>query len=826
MHVPDRDRQAQRLDHQFVELERVLNNRDILASTTADSYAPESVLVIRTKCSSLEFSRAINGIPGMEWLAEAEIDDLEPDDDFFDERDRRKTVKGQLLFSFSNQTALRELLRLWEVWKDGGTLGQGQTVWRDIFALLDEIRPWSLMDRLEEFGILGYWRDDLEANPTGSHVFEIELWYRNSEAERRRELDVVRDAIHRSGGRLLRDPVVIDDIRFFAIKAELPGTFLAGWMRVIEHDPGPFGSIGIRYIRPMGCKVAQVPATEPCTEEESQVAGTPLVAVLDGLPLENHVRLRDRIQIFDLFGIQDKYHRPSEQRHGTSMCSIVSWGDLNDSQPLRTPIACVPILEPDPLGRTFGRIDERIDPERFPEDLVYQAVEALMVSTEGGNAVAPGVKVVNLSVGDPSKPFHLQASSWARLIDWLSWKHKILFIVASGNKDHLELDLTPEQLEALDPENRTAECLRGLVKRRRGRSIHSPAEAINALTVGSLHADASSQGDPGPTRLDVLPDHRFPSPISRNGPGFKRGLKPELLFPGGRAYFMQGRSHFSIYEGGSSPGVLVAAPSDDGRLDRALYRRGTSNAAALASNAAGRIGELLLELGQDPSLSIPSENVAPLIKAMLVHGARKGSLQNAFNSRLGELKRDGRTVKEFTSNFLGFGAPDVERVLRCTSNRATVLGYGSIPRMARGLETLHEYVLPLPASLAGVSAIRRLTVSLAWLSPVTSRHRDYRQAKLDVNFQREAAGLETGENNRDHIARGTVWHNVFEGDPSDLFSSGDELKFNVICSERAGRLDDEIPYGFAVSFEVAADVPIYQEIRDRLQVVIPSRVRI
>ncbi len=43
--------------------------------------------------------------------------------------------------------------------------------------------------------------------------------------------------------------------------------------------------------------------------------------------------------------------------------------------------------------------------------------------------------------------------------------------------------------------------------------------------------------------------------------------------------------------------------------------------------------------------------------------------------------------------------------------------------------------------------------------------------------------------------------------------------------ERAGHLDEEIPYGFVVSFETAEDVPIYEEIRDRLRVIVPTRVK-
>lgn len=48
----------------------------------------------------------------------------------------------------------------------------------------------------------------------------------------------------------------------------------------------------------------------------------------------------------------------------------------------------------------------------------------------------------------------------------------------------------------------------------------------------------------------------------------------------------------------------------------------------------------------------------------------------------------------------------------------------------------------------------------------------------------------------------------------------------MVCSERAGHLDEEIPYGFVVSFETTEEVPIYNEIRERLRLTIPARVRI
>lgn len=765
----------------------------------------------------------------MEWLAEAELDDLDPSEDFHDPKHPTQPVKGQLLVSFTNQTALSELLRLWDTWKSEKPLKRGQTSWETIFSHLDEIRPWSLSDRLNEFGILQSWEQELVEDPEGRHIFEIEFWYRQDEADRRRSLEEVRKAILVAGGRLIGAPVDIPDIRFFAVKAELPGSFLLSWIPERDKATGPFHSIGIRYVRPMGCMASAYHGEEPCDRVEQPVKGSPIVAVLDGLPLENHQRIRSRVLIHDLFQHGEAYPGPASQIHGTAMCSIVSWGDLNAPRPLSTPIACIPIMQP--ISRPDDTT-EVVPSTRFPEDLVHEAVRELLGDRNSSKrGIAPDVKVINLSVGDPTRPFHRQAGSWARLIDWLSWKHKILFIVAAGNTQFHASgeDPTSSEVAALAPDDRIRHTLGRMISYRRARSIHAPAEAINALTVGSLHHDAFGPFTPTFAQVDILPNDRFPSPISRNGPGFKRSIKPEVLFPGGRILFQKGPAAFLSSRAGNAPGVKAAAPSRDGRLDMATHTRGTSNAAALASNAAGRIGELLLELGSGATLPVPlhTDAVAPLIKAMLVHGAQKNALTDAFNDQLGSFQQGGKTVKEFTSNFLGYGAPDIDRVLRCANNRATVIGFGAIPKKIKDRETLHEYVLPLPfESLQGCCALRRLTVTLAWLSPVSPRHKDYRQAKLEVQFERGIADLESGENNHNHITRGTVWHNVFEADSSGLFATmGTELRFKVVCSERAGHLDEEIPYGFVVSFETAENVPIYEEIRERLRQTIPARVR-
>lgn len=47
---------------------------------------PEEVLVLETVGSIEEFAKSVVNIEGFEWLGEIEIDDIEPDDDFYDEK--------------------------------------------------------------------------------------------------------------------------------------------------------------------------------------------------------------------------------------------------------------------------------------------------------------------------------------------------------------------------------------------------------------------------------------------------------------------------------------------------------------------------------------------------------------------------------------------------------------------------------------------------------------------------------------------------------------------------------------------------------------------
>ena len=66
--------------------------------------------------------------------------------------------------------------------------------------------------------------------------------------------------------------------------------------------------------------------------------------------------------------------------------------------------------------------------------------------------------------------------------------------------------------------------------------------------------------------------------------------------------------------------------------------------------------------------------------------------------------------------------------------------------------------------------------------------------------------------------RGTMQHEVFEGESAVAISDGDELTVKVNCREDASKLEGAVPYGLAVTLEVAEgiDITIYEEIRTRI----------
>lgn len=843
-HLPSRARQIERFGRGLDTLAQSWAKYRASLSDAMPGLEPETVLVIEIIGRVDKFQAAV-GAAGLEWLGEWDQFDIAPDDDFYamDDQDQRKTTSltGRLFLSMANEGGMRELLSLWEQWVAGTALPHGKTAWRQVFEQLRSIRRWGPHESLEETGMLERWRAFLEDSidePDAIERFQVEFFYHRTEVRRQRNEQQLRATLERLGGVVIGVPIDIGPIAFHAMKGELPRAAIEKLVQEVSANSNDMRIdllklSSIMFFRPTG----QSLAVSSGEEGQPGVAGGPLpdlepvAALFDGVPLLQHDALRERLDLDDIFGLAPLY-QPGERKHGTAMASLIVHGDaaggVND--PLRRRLLCIPVMQPDKADFRSPRREHMPD-DVFFEDRIHIAVRRMFEGAQGEPPQAPQIKVINLSIGDPSRLLAYTLSPWARLLDWLSYEHRVLFCVSAGNyADDVQMGLPHSDFLNLSEQQKIAATLKAMQQGLAGRRLMSPAESLNALTVGALHADEFGENYYAANRIDLMPNPQMPSPAMRLGSGFRRSVKPEVLLPGGRRLYrepMPGQAIYAIAEApGFGPGQKVAFDSKQpGTLAQWGYESGTSNATALATRGAVRIHEMLQNLREQQGQDIPDGLMAVLMKALLVHGARQSEEAKEHLESAIKTKDNSRQFRSVLARYFGYGAADIDKVLACTEQRATVLGCDEI-----GENQIHEYEFPLPVCMSEHRLWRRLVVTLAWFTPINPAHRNLREAKLELmpagsNWKTMPLKLERIDADHNQMLRGTVQHEVLESAGDVLaFQDGDVLKLRVNCKrDGVERLDRAIPYGLAVTLEVKEDLPIYQQIKARI--VTPVMVR-
>lgn len=813
---PSAERQGQRFGPRFQQLQSTLE-RHTLELQNAPGDNPELVLVIEIIGQVSEFVRAAQLVEGLEWLAESFESEIEPDDDFYDTEDNQKPLNGRLFLLGSNLTALNQIISLWQryVKNPDVKLEHGLGKWKQVFQHLKDIRFWSFRDRVTQ-EIKQHWLNKLNE---GSNTlrFEIEAWcYSSNEKNEQSVVDIER-LVTNLGGTVL-NRALLAEISYHGFLVEMPN---AAVQQLISDSPPELAlSERVMMFRLRGQGIADredetnlQPSIEVPTE---LIAGEPIIALLDGYPLQNHPVLTGRLIIDDPDAWGAAY--PANDRiHGTAMASLIALGDLEGSCiPLKKPIYVRPILKPDIQDFRTPR-DELTPNNILLVDLIHRAVKRIFEGEGGSPPAAPTVKIINLSVGDPNLVFDSVLSPWAKLIDWLSFKYNVLFLVSAGNiLPELALNLPRDSIATTQTDIRNNLAVHSLLSDSLGRRLIAPAESINALTVGAIHSD-NTNVPPPPLTYDLFSDQGV-SPVSRIGHGFSRSVKPDILLSGGKVLFKESllqppeSTIVSCRSNSWAPGHLVAAPPNGGNDTK--YTRGTSNATALASRSAAFAYEVIESLrAGDPSV-IPKTHDAVLIKALLAHGAEWGGLESQVLNSHPNITKPNKQ-KEFVARNIGYGASDVDKALVCTQQRATVIGVGALKA-----EQSLVYRLPLPPGLRAQTIERKLTITLAWLSDINTKNAKYRSAKMWVNPPRKDLEVTGTDCQWQHVRRGTLQHEICKGNHALAFVDGDEIVFTVNCIADTGlKIENAIPFALCVTLEVAEGIPvqIYQEIRDRIQ---------
>ena len=814
---PSRARQVERLEPQFAALQDALDHRRAILQTTDPGVVPEEVVVLDIRGTVNDFVKAVQRVPGLEWLGELEADPVSSDDDFFAlDRDGHaqpdKRLTRRLFMVFSNHEAQTQIIHLFQAYKKKQSLPHGYAPWGHVFRQLKSARPWNATDRLSESDL----NEALEVyQQRGDTTLpcELELWFRRDERKRAAAHNRIVALVAEQGGTIDYESV-IPEINYHALAARLPIQLIRQLVPAYTGDIALVECEQLQYMRAAGQMVATIGETarmgRPRQTPTAVPRGLPVIALLDGLPLTGHERLRDRIVVDDPDGWADNY-AAERCRHGTAMASLIIHGDLGATgESISRPVYCRPILQPDP--KDPAKLTECLPEGILAPDLVLRAVRRLFEAEDGQPPSSPDVAVISLSIGMATRPFGHSLSPLARLLDWLAWTYRVLFVVSAGNHrpPPSEPGVPPSESDPVSKQDEMQRTLlHALASDTSNRRLLSPAESMNALTIGAEQADVSDA--PAPPRWAIpYAAPGLPSPISAHGMGYRRSVKPDILMPGGKVVVrdpVSGDGALDAYHGPLPPGQVVAVPGQTVYADGTRHTRGTSNSTALATREASFLYDLLDQLRTEPGGAVIDAVPRALwLKTLLVHGADWGLARKVFQSVLVDTEYR-RKFREFVPRMIGYGAANVERVRYCTPSRVIALGGG---QLRNDQSHIHRFPVPHIASQKGRR--KRLAITLSWFTPVNPTHQAWRRAHLWADVGRQE--LVRTQADARAAGRGTVQHEVWEGTAAITPIEGC-LDIRVNCREEAGQLNGSVPYTLAVTLEITDDleVDIYDEVR-------------
>jgi hypothetical protein len=771
--------------------------------------APERLLVFEVEGPIQNFTAAVRRIQGLQLIDEEEFE--------ADDSDARPVA----YLLVPDARALMQLLSLWRDWLAERPLATGYTPWRDVFALLRDLRPWGPGDRVIEEDRAALAEEAAGLADADMVRVEIELVFRTSALAGDQAESTLLDAVRAAGGSVV-DHSRIGSIAYHAILAHLPAAEVRSITALVPSSIA--GLDPVMHVRPQAVSFS-IETTDPSPSlavPPSFPVGSPIAALLDGVPVSEHPLLAGRLRVEDLFRLEEGV-QVRDRRHGTAMASLLVHGDRNRNEPpLGRTVAVVPVM-------AWDGNDEALPEDRLVVDVIYRAVGALRAQPD---PLAPDVLIMNLSLGNLRRPFHGQMSPWARLLDRLAWEHGILFIVSAGNARErfpIEDFHTTTDFEAAAPSDRAASTLRAIHSLAPDRRLISPAETVNGLTVGASNEDSV---DPSGRRaaavnVDPYPGLRMANPSSRLGPGFAGAVKPDALMPGGREHVRPvisgGRLEVQPAGAARAFGLKVAAP--DGGQAAEYFTGGTSGAAALASRTCHLIHDALEQAYGRLFLDLPHARRAVLLKALFAHGARwPDATADFIRVTLGPHGRgQAPRQRDNMRRFCGYGVVDSSEVVACAADRATFWATGAI-----GPQEAVRIDVPVPQCIGGKAQPHELAATLAWFTPILPGRQSYRMVRLSLLDPQEIADLQVTatreQPDANQAKRGTLLSRRWSGNRAPIVHS--EMFVSLIVQrdpDQGEAIDDPIPFAFAATLAMPAVVELYEEVRARLAARQPVR---
>lgn len=773
--------------------------------TDPSALAPDRLIVFELTGSIGNFVAAARKA-GFEFVSEDELPE--------DETDK----SPHLYLLFPNVAALKQMLSLWERWstREDYKFPRGLTGWRDVFLQLKAIRPWGPTDRVDSQTVSAL-ENTIFGLPDQALVkIECELVHHRSTRRRTVAAEAFERAVVTVGGSVVSNASHAE-FSYVGYLVELPVSEIR---KIIEQREDSIAGLEpIISILPQ-CTAQSIGKSEYSEAVElssEQSSGTPIVAILDAVPVQNHPYLAGRLTIDDPNDLSAS--AVGQRRHGTAISSVVIHGDLNNPnrKTVNRPVYFRPVM-----FAPNGDEPEVFDDRRLVIDTIVEAIRTMIKDQENGGEVL----VVNISLGDQNRRFSGRASAWARALDYLAYEHSLLFVVSSGNIiDPLTISnvSSSDAFKRLVDFEREKSVFSALNKVKSDRRLLAPAESLNALTVGAWHHDFVGSVF---TEFYLRPyiNTTMPNVSSAHGNGINRSVKPDILMPGGRERL---REKPTVSPMEVSPhtiatqhwGVRVAGPPTPAKTAQEGFTIGTSAAAAFATHTAHRIHDELEAAYGGVFLDLPKDEKAMILKALLASTASWRNASKFIEQLLSKDELENwQHTRRAISQFLGFGFVDPDDAIACAANRATLWGSGKLSG-----EEAFSFSVPIPSEFGSLPSERSISVSLAWLSPIRAGYKYYRSCSLRVpsleDSSKSGSGLETSVGpSHSQSGAGTLYHQTWTGAeiPKSLSSS-----IEVIVQrdkDKGTPIDEKIPFGFAVQVRMPDATKVYDEIRAQVEI--------
>ena len=810
LRTPSAHSQYNKAETQINDILQSFSKQELQLSVQPDSVDIEYILVFELFDSVEEFYKQAKNI-GMEWLFELTIGECEPNSDFYYEDGEGKKdtkITNKLYCVSSNKQSLEKLLRFWKSCSESESskVERGFAKIRDMLLHVKNIRKWDIQDRIEGTGLSEY-LSNINDNDE-QKIIEIELFYRIDIDKRKEVVENIKEQLKVVNGNILQE-CIIDDIRYHCILASLPIQSVSSIINRYN-EYALFHIDGIMYIRPTSQFYSDITFIDDeennnlvdndINSEQRVISEESVIALFDGLPMDRHFVLDNKLNIDD----PDDYAKDYEveyRRHGTSMASYILYGDLNRNDSyLNSKLYVRPILKPYVFS---GDNREQVPEGIILVDLVHKAVKRIF------DEVKYPIKVINFSIGDPNRPFLYSISPLGKLLDYLSYKYNVLFVISAGNNLNFIDKLSNEinDLKNADISIRTKYCTELVVKYARNFKVISPAESINNLSIGAIFDDfCGVEQDEYSAYFPLI--RGMPSPFSYIGYGFNSSVKPDLFYYGGRC-MIRDYSHYKLV--GSymkEPGSKSALASTKS-INKFLYSMGTSDAAAQITHEIGKCHEILSTILPDSSVSTEYEPL--ILKAMITHSASYSHIEDKLKQYF------NLSGKRDILKYVEYGDLDTKRVLECTATRITFIGYNKILNNKKDV-----YNIPLPLDLTTKKIKRRLIVTLAYFSPIDTISNVYK--KVNIAFDRpESTKLvfpDAYTEVQSHIRNGTLQHVIYDGDKT-IPNFNKNIEIDVVRQDKL-KYNEAIKYAILITVEftdgIETNTDIYSSIKDQLQI--------